>query len=187
MFALGRMAGSVVICAALSTGVGQRVESEPDVFARRGVYVEADRGIVELRQYAEGRSVSDSVMKAYRYRIDPNSAIPRVGTVISFIVNEPGNRADAWMAGTQVLLVVGQDVDVTGSNYFQMTARVTKLRASVYQIMSPEFQGSWIRSSYDKALLKMPPSAEPRAGYVGVLLQEWTGQPRRLYPVQVLP
>jgi hypothetical protein len=187
MPAILRAAACALTVAAVAAPAAQRREAEPDVFARRGVYAETDGGIVELKSYAEGRATNDSVMKAYRFSIDRGWSVPRANVVISFVVNEPGNRADDWMAATQLLFVVGRDVDPAGDTAYQMTAKVTKIRASVYQVMSAELQGPWIRTTYDKALLKLGQPPQPPEAYVGLVIQEWSGQPRRLYPVQVLP
>lgn len=160
--------------------------AEPDVFAKRGVYAETDRGLIELKIYAEGRSISDSVMKAYRYRIEPTQLVPRARAVASFVVNEPGARAEAWMSMTQLVFVVGREVDQGSNAYFQMTPKVTKLRASVYHVISSELQGPWMRTAYEKAREKFSARDLPEA-FVGLVLQEWSGQPRRLYPVQMFP
>jgi hypothetical protein len=187
MFGLGRavlLSGLAIATAAATRAPG--MAQEPDVFAKRGVYAETDRGLIELTHYAEGRAISDSIMKAYRYRIEPTRPVPRAAAIASFVVNEPGARADAWMATTQLMFVVGRDVEQGSNVYFQMTTKVTKLRASVYLIVSPELQGPWMRNAYAKAREKFSVNDPPEA-FIGLLLQEWSGQPRRLYPVQLFP
>jgi hypothetical protein len=183
---------------------------DADVFAKRGIYVETDQGVSEMRQYAEARPLVDSsfqpasgasqqaqgasdgrsqpsatgVMRAYRY-VFPNSLqAPRAKVILSFVINMPGYRSDGLVAGSQLLFVVGREVDEgRASNYAQMTPKISRMRPNVYLVQSEQFQPAWLKSAYDRLAVAIV--GQRPEGYVALIVQDVSGQPRKLYPVKV--
>jgi hypothetical protein len=159
---------------------------DADVYARRGVYVETDRGVAEMTRYAEAAPLHDSGdTRTYRYVIPDTLQAPRAKVVLSFVINMPGNRAEGWVAASQLLFVVGREIEEGRSDtYFQMTPKISRLRPSVYLVQSAELQGGWLEQRYAQVLARRPGSKPP--GFVALVVQDANGQPRKLYPVQVL-
>jgi hypothetical protein len=158
---------------------------DADVFAKRGVYAETERGVFELRRYVEGRPLDESSqVKAYRYVIPPGFDTLRGRIVLSFVINMPGNDAEPWVAASQLAFVAGRELEEgRGGNYTQMTPKITRLRPSVYLVQSPQFELSWLKQTYER-LAGRGDRKDPEA-FVALMIQDASGQPRKLYPVQV--
>jgi hypothetical protein len=111
--------------------------------------------------------------------------VPRAKVVLSFVVNMPGNRAEGWVGASQLYFIVGREIEEGKSDtYLHMTPRISRLRPSVYLVQSPQFQGGWLEQKYAEILQKR--GGTPRPGYVALVVQDANGQPRKLYPVQIL-
>lgn len=174
------LAGFLIVTPLAAAG-----RQDADVFARRGIYVETDRGVSELTTYVEAKSLFDQPeLKAYRYVLPPTLRPPTAKVVLSFVINMPGNDAEPWAAASQLLFLVGREIEEgRGNNYVPMTTRVSRLRPSVYLVQSPQFQGSWLRENYTRLTGLNP--AHPPEGFVTLLVQDANGQPRKLYPVKI--
>lgn len=155
------------------------------MFAKRGVYAETERGVFELRRYVEGRPLDESsAVKAYRYLIPAGLDVPRGRVVLSFVINMPGNNAEPWVAASELAFVVGHELEEgRGGNYVQMTPKITRLRPSVYLVQSPQFNLAWLKETYDR--LAARETAKNPDAFVGLMIQDANGQPRKLYPVQL--
>jgi hypothetical protein len=179
--------GSVVVgaaAAALPARPQENLDNEA-VFRMRGVYAETERGVFRMPVSVEARALSDiPELKVYRYVLPPGLDIPRARVVLSFVINMPGNRAEPWVAATQLVFFVGREIEEARSDtYAPMTAKVTRLRPSVYLVQSPQFQGPWLKDTY--ARLSGRVDRRNPEGIVGLLVQDENGQPRKLYPIQV--
>jgi hypothetical protein len=178
----------VALAAAVVAFIGvplRPAAQDADVFARRGVYVETDRGVAEMTRYAEAAPLHDAGdTRTYRYLIPDTLQAPRAKVVLSFVINMPGNRAEGWVAASQLLFVVGREIEEGRSDtYFVMTPKISRLRPSVYLVQSAEFQGGWLEQRYAQVLERRPGTRPP--GFVALVVQDANGQPRKLYPVQV--
>jgi hypothetical protein len=190
------------VCAVLglSLAIGDAAErQDADVFAKRGIYVETDQGVSEMRQYVEARPLADvavgsggdgripstaPLMRAYGYVLPLSLKAPRAKVVLSFVINMPGDRSDSLAAQSQLLFLLGREVEEgRGSNYAQMTPKISKMRPSVYLVQSDEFQPAWLKSTY--ARLAGGSIAQRPDGYVALIVQDVSGQPRKLYPVKL--
>jgi hypothetical protein len=169
----------------LMVAAASSARQDADVYAKRGVYVETDRGVFEMRTYVEARPLVDAVeSKTYRYVLPSGLDAPRAKVVLSFVINMPGSRAEQWAGASQLYFVVGREIEEGRSNtYAPMTAKITRLRPSVYLVLSPQFQGGWLEHTYADILRRRDDKDLP--GYVALIVQDSTGQPRKLYPVQV--
>jgi hypothetical protein len=169
----------------LALGPATRITQDADVYAKRGVYVESDRGVAEMTQYAEATPLHDTPdAKTYRYRIPETLRAPRAKVVLSFVINMPGNRAEGWVAASQLFFIVGRDVEEgKGESYFQMTPKISRLRPSVYLVQCEQFQGGWLEQKYAQARARLSGATPP--AFVALVVQDANGQPRKLYPVQV--
>jgi hypothetical protein len=176
---------SVIALVPVSTHPIRDRAQDADVFAKRGVYVETERGVFELRSYVEAKSLSDvPEIKAYRYVIPPTLDVPRARVVLSFVINMPGNQAEPWVAATQLAFLAGREIEEGRSgNYVPLTARISRLRPSVYLIQSPQFDLTWIKETYGR-LAAREDRKEPE-GFMALMVQDANGQPRKLYPVQL--
>lgn len=158
---------------------------DADVFAKRGIYVETDQGVSEMRNYVEAKPLSDAAfLKAYRYVFPPSLQTPRAKVVLSFVINMPGDRADTWVAASQLLFVVGREIEEgRGNNYAQMTPKISRMRPNVFLVQSEEFQPTWLKATY--ARLAGETIGQRPEAYVALIVQDVSGQPRKLYPVKV--
>jgi hypothetical protein len=96
----------------------------------------------------------------------------------------PGYRSDGLVAGSQLLFVVGREVDEgRASNYAQMTPKISRMRPNVYLVQSEQFQPAWLKSAYDRLAVAIV--GQRPEGYVALIVQDVSGQPRKLYPVKV--
>jgi len=165
-------------------GVAVRAQ-DADVFARRGIYVETERGVSELTTYVEAKPLFDNPeIKAHRYVLPLTLRPTRAKVVLSFVINMPGNAAEPWVAASQLLFLVGRQIEEGRlNNYAQMTTRISRLRPSVYLVQSPQFQGGWLEETYGRLAGANAPKRPD--GFITLLVQDSNGQPRKLYPVQL--
>lgn len=175
---LAALAGSTL---AVTAGSPQNA----DVFARRGIYVEADGGVFELRHSVEAKPLADAaVLKAYRYIMPATLSPLAAKVVLSFVINMPGDRAEAWVAASQLLFVLGREVEEgRGNNYAQMTPKISRMRPSVYLVQSAEFEPAWLKQTYER--LAGETLAQRPEAFITLIVQDVSGQPRKMYPVKV--
>lgn len=181
-----RLVPAVLTAVAASTlAAGAVAPQNADVFARRGIYAETDGGVFELRQYVEARPLADEpVLKAYRYLMPATLTPMTAKVVLSFVINMPGDRAEAWVGASQLLFVLGREVEEgRGHNYAQMTPKISRMKPSVYLVQSAEFEPAWLKKTYERlageSLAKRPEA------FVALTVQDSNGQPRKMYPVKV--
>ena len=175
---------AILAMAALLSAPGRAasVPQDADVFAKRGVYVETETGVSELRNYAEAKPLDASELRAYRYAF-PALAAPQAKVVLSFVINMPGSKAESWVAASQLLFIVGREVEEgRGNNYSQMTPKISRMKPSVYLVQSAEFDRAWLKDAY--ARLARSIAQRPEA-FIALIVQDVSGQPRKLYPVKV--
>jgi hypothetical protein len=157
---------------------------DADVFAKRGIYVKTERGVAELTTYVESKSLFDTPeVKAYRYVLPLTLRPPTAKVVLSFVINMPGNGAEPWVAASQLLFLVGRQIEDGRRNNYALTTRISRLRPSVYVVQSPQFQGGWLEETYARLAGADAPH-RPEA-FITLLVQDSNGQPRKLYPVKV--